>query len=99
MNLRSYYPDFVARDSEGQHWLIETKGMESAEVSQKDAAAANWCENASMLTGVSWRYRKIPQKGFEILQPRRFADLKALEPLEQGRLSSKPAKSKPPVGA
>src|SRR5438270_5273579 len=77
MNLRSYYPDFVALDSSGQHWLIETKGMESAEVSQKDAAATNWCENASNLTGTLWRYRKIPQKGFEILQPRHFADLEA----------------------
>ena len=35
MNLRSYYPDFVALDSAGQHWLIETKGMESAEVSSE----------------------------------------------------------------
>ncbi len=25
MNLRSYYPDFVAVDTEGTHWLIETK--------------------------------------------------------------------------
>jgi type III restriction enzyme len=80
MNLRSYYPDFVALDSAEQHWLIETKGMESAEVSQKDAAAANWCENASNLTGVAWRYVKIPQKGFEVLQPRHFADLAALVP-------------------
>jgi type III restriction enzyme len=78
MNLRSYYPDFVARDSGGQCWLIETKGMESAEVSQKDAAAKNWCENASALTAITWRYRKIPQKGFEVLQPRHFADLAAL---------------------
>jgi len=78
MNLRSYYPDFVALDSSGQHWLIETKGMESAEVSQKDAAAANWCENASMLTGIPWRYVKVPQKGFEALQPKHFADTEAL---------------------
>ena len=78
MNLRSYYPDFVALDSAGQHWLIETKGMESSEVSQKDAAAENWCENASMLTGTVWKYRKIPQKAFEVLQPRHFADLAAL---------------------
>jgi type III restriction enzyme len=80
MNLRSYYPDFVATDSAGQHWLIETKGMESAEVSQKDAAASNWCENASSLTGVVWRYVKVPQKGFEVLQPRHLADLAALHP-------------------
>jgi len=79
MNLRSYYPDFVAIDSAGQRWLVETKGMESAEVSQKDAAAANWCENASGLTGVVWRYVKVPQKGFEVLQPRRLADLAALK--------------------
>ncbi len=80
MNLRSYYPDFVALDSSGQHWLIETKGMESAEVSQKDAAAANWCENASKLTKIPWRYVKVPQKGFEVLQPKHFADLAALAP-------------------
>jgi DNA modification methylase len=80
MNLRSYYPDFVALDSSGQHWLIETKGMESSEVSQKDAAAANWCENASTLTKIPWRYVKVPQKGFEVLQPKHFADLAALAP-------------------
>jgi type III restriction enzyme len=80
MNLRSYYPDFVALDSSGQHWLVETKGMESSEVSQKDAAAANWCENASTLTKIPWRYVKVPQKGFEVLQPKHFADLAALAP-------------------
>ncbi|HTM38498.1 MAG TPA: DEAD/DEAH box helicase family protein [Terriglobales bacterium] len=78
MNLRSYYPDFVAVDTSGQHWLIETKGMESAEVSQKDSAAKNWCENASSLTGIAWQYRKVAQKGFEVLQPKRFGDLAAL---------------------
>ena len=52
--------------------------MESAEVSQKDAAAENWCENAAALTGMPWRYRKIPQKGFEVLQPSKLADLAAL---------------------
>ena len=88
MNLRSYYPDFVALDSAGQHWLIETKGMESAEVSQKDAAAANWCENASALTKIPWRYVKVPQKGFEVLQPKHFADLEALAPSPPPRLDS-----------
>lgn len=77
-NLRSYYPDFVARDSAGGHWLIETKGMESAEVTQKDSAAKNWCENASALTKTQWNYRKVPQKGFEVLQPKDFSDLAAL---------------------
>ena len=78
MNLRSYYPDFVAVDTAGTHWLIETKGMETADVSHKDRAAQNWCENASLLTGKSWSYLKVPQKGFEVLQASKLADLAAL---------------------
>jgi type III restriction enzyme len=78
MNLRSYYPDFVAIDLADTHWLIETKGMETTDVSHKDTAARNWCENATQLTGVRWEYAKIPQKGFEVLQPARLVDLGAL---------------------
>jgi hypothetical protein len=39
--LRSYYPDFVAVDTNRTHWLIETKGAETAEVVYKDSAAKN----------------------------------------------------------
>ncbi len=47
MNLRSYYPDFVALDRKQTHWLLETKGAEDLEVSYKDRAAEQWCENAT----------------------------------------------------
>ncbi len=82
MNLRSYYPDFVAVDHHGVRWLLETKGAETDDVSHKDAAATQWCENATQLTKVQWQYLKIPQKAFEVLQPSRLADLKALIPLK-----------------
>lgn len=78
MNLRCYYPDFVAVDSGGTHWLLETKGQESAEVSFKDQAATQWCENATALTDTHWRYRKVPQHDFEALQPVALADLEVL---------------------
>ncbi len=78
MNLRSYYPDFVAIDKDGTHWLLETKGAETSEVQYKDAAAIQWCTNATQLTGTTWRYLKIPQKGFETLQPTRLEHLMAL---------------------
>ena len=78
MNLRCYYPDFVAVDAAGTHWLLETKGQESPEVAFKDQAATQWCEYATSLTGVAWRYRKIPQGGFEELKPASLADLEAL---------------------
>jgi len=43
------------------------------------AQKARWCENASELTGTTWRYLKIPQKEFQALQPTKLADLKALQ--------------------
>src|SRR5438093_4975902 len=59
MNLRSYYPDFVATDKQEIHWLIETKGMETTDVGHKDIAATNWCENATASTKAQWKYAKI----------------------------------------
>jgi type III restriction enzyme len=75
MNLRSYYPDFVAVDKQGTHWLLETKGLETGEVAKKDTAAALWCENATGLTETKWQYVNVPQKEFERLQPTRLQDL------------------------
>lgn len=80
MNLRSYYPDFVSVDVVGTHWLLETKGAETEDVIHKDAAATQWCENATALTNMRWQYLKVPQKQFQILQPATLADLKALSP-------------------
>ncbi len=79
MNLRNYEPDFVAVDSAGTHWLLESKGQETIDVLRKDAAAARWCENAMRLTGTEWKYVKVPQKEFQTLQPSRLADLSALQ--------------------
>jgi type III restriction enzyme len=80
MNLRSYYPDFVAVDDKGTHWLLESKGAETGEVPHKDAAAMQWCENATLLTGTKWTYLKVQQKAFETLQPTRLEHLEALRP-------------------
>ncbi len=78
MNLRYYYPDFVAVDERGGHWLLETKGQQTEEVSHKDRAAERWCENATQLGGVEWRYLKVMQKSFEELKAESFAELLAL---------------------
>jgi hypothetical protein len=50
------------------------------DVAHKDAAATQWCDNATTLTKTLWEYLKIPQKAFEVLQPSRLAELKALAP-------------------
>ena len=77
-NLRYYEPDFVVVSSDGSHFLIETKGLEDVNVSNKDRAAQIWCENASLLTDTPWQYIKVPQKEFDKLQPTDLADLLVL---------------------
>jgi type III restriction enzyme len=75
INLRYYEPDFVAVLSDGRHALIETKGLEDVNVAHKDQAARRWCEVATVLTGQPWHFVKVPQAGFESLQPSEYADL------------------------
>jgi type III restriction enzyme len=74
-NLRYYEPDFVAVDRQSAHYLIETKGREDIDVAHKDRAASTWCENATLLTGIAWRYIKVPQGDFGRLQPAELGDL------------------------
>lgn len=79
-NLRYYEPDFVVVLPDGSHRLIETKGREDLDVAHKDRAARLWCENATKLTGTGWDYIKVPQSGFDRLQPSEFADLQVFLP-------------------
>lgn len=74
-SLRYYEPDFVAILQDGSHHLVETKGREDPDVAHKDRAAALWCGNATELTHKPWVYLKVPQKGFDDLQPTSFSDL------------------------
>jgi len=78
-SLRFYEPDFVAVLTDGGRRLIETKGREDTDVAHKDRAAALWCQNASQLAGQDWRYLKVPQLGFDRLQPTSFSDLTLFE--------------------
>ncbi|MFI5399191.1 MAG: DEAD/DEAH box helicase family protein [Candidatus Binatia bacterium] len=78
-SLRYYEPDFVAILADGSHRLIETKGREDPDVAHKDRAARLWCDNATLLTTQRWRYLKVPQVGFDRLQPTSFADLLVFE--------------------
>ncbi len=78
-NLRYYEPDFVVVLSDGAHYLVETKGLEDANVPYKDRAAQIWCENATLLTETIWRYIKVPQKELDMLEPTDFSDLLVFE--------------------
>ena len=76
LNRRMIGPTPV--DEHGTRWLLESKGAETEDVAHKDAAATQWCENATQLSGTKWQYLKVPQKAFDLLQPNRLQELKAL---------------------
>ena len=76
-NVRYYEPDWVIVLSDGTHDLAETKGREDVDVARQDRAAQIWCENATLLTDVEWRYTKLPENDFGKLQPTDFAHLQS----------------------
>ncbi|MGC8894666.1 MAG: hypothetical protein ACP5QG_07460, partial [candidate division WOR-3 bacterium] len=72
--LRYYLPDFIVKVEEAMY-LVETKGMEGAEVCRKDRAAQQWCENVERLTGKSWRYMKVRPQDLETYRAQDFQTL------------------------
>lgn len=74
-NLRYYEPDFVARDTAGTHWLLEPKGREDVDVEWKERRAQQWCEDATMLSGVAWEYQRVPQDDFFKCKPQTLEEL------------------------
>ncbi|MEA1912424.1 MAG: DEAD/DEAH box helicase family protein [candidate division WOR-3 bacterium] len=75
-NLRRYYyPDFLVKLTNGEFWLIETKGLIDLEVAHKDKRAKQWCEDATSLTGNKWTFMRVDQEDFEKY---RFRSIKEL---------------------
>ena len=62
---RYYYPDFLVKLTNGEYWLIETKGLIDLEVVHKDKRARQWCEDATSLTGNKWAFIRVNQEDFE----------------------------------
>jgi len=65
-NLRRYYyPDFLVKLTNGEYWLIETKGLIDLEVAHKDKRAKQWCKDATSLMGNKWTFMRVDQEDFE----------------------------------
>lgn len=77
--LAFYFPDFAVRDRSGDHYLVETKGLVDVAVAVKDQRAAQWCLDATMVTGVRWSYLRVDEELFSrhASAVTEFADLAA----------------------
>lgn len=72
--LAYYFPDFVVRRTNGEHLVIETKGLADPDVPNKDARAAAWAVDATVTSGVRWAYLRVDEGVFDSYESR-VADL------------------------
>ena len=63
-----YYPDFVVKLSENEHWIVETKGLENFNDPLKIDRLSKWCVDASEQTGKKWDYLYIQQEKWDKIE-------------------------------
>jgi type III restriction enzyme len=76
-DLSNYVPDFIARDSNGTVWIIETKGREELDLPQKMARLGQWCADATAAeeNGIRYDYLYVDQASFDKHKPVTLTDL------------------------
>ncbi len=98
-DLLSIPPIFFVRTTEGNYYLVETKGREDRDVPRKARAAVEWCKSAS-LNGVQWKYLYVSQGVFERLTDDTIAALaRTCEPTLQSLLGEEEDKASMPLFA
>ena len=65
-----YFPDFFIKLSDGERWVVETKGAESLNDPRKFERLKIWCEDASKSQGVNWKCLYIRQELWNQLRPK-----------------------------
>ena len=75
-DISNYYPDFVVKRSDGDVFVVETKGLEALDVPLKMARLKVWCRDVNQLQSVArYDFVYVDQTGFEQYRPRSFRDL------------------------
>ena len=72
-----YYPDFFIKLSNGERWVVETKGAENLNDPLKYKRLETWCQDASKSQNISWNCFYLRQEQWNGLKikPDRFLDL------------------------
>ena len=75
--ISHYYPDFIVHLNNGERFVVETKGAENLDDSRKIERLKNWCEDATKLTGETYRSLYVRQKEWDALRvtPNSFGEI------------------------
>ena len=69
------------RTTDGDVWIVETKGREELDLPQKMARLRQWCADATAASaaddGPAYGFVYVDQEGFEQHKPQSFAGLVA----------------------
>lgn len=63
-----YYPDFVVKISETEHWVVETKGLENFNDPLKIERLSKWCKDSTEQTNTKWDYLYVMQEDWDKLE-------------------------------
>ncbi len=77
--LSTYTPDFIVRTSDGNVWIVETKGREELDLPEKMQRLRQWCLDATAAsagdTSIRYGFVYVDQEGFQRHHPDSFAAL------------------------
>lgn len=75
--ISHYHPDFIVKLSNGDHWIIETKGAESMDDQLKIDRLKQWCIDATKQDDKKWNYIYLRYDDWEDLSshPSTFEDI------------------------
>lgn len=80
-SLSNYVPDFLVKDTDGNIFIIETKGREELDLPQKMARLKLWCADATeaskAIGGPAYGFVYVDQESFERHKPKTLAALRA----------------------
>lgn len=78
-DLSTYTPDFLVKSTDGDVWVIETRGREELDLPRKMARLAQWCEDASLASaaqgGPAYRFAYVDQQRFGRHPPASLTEL------------------------
>lgn len=74
--ISNYYPDFIAKKSEKETYIIETKGLKDLDVPLKMERLRQWCIDINKAqSDIDYDFIFVDQEGFEQYQPKSFNEL------------------------
>ena len=75
-NIANYYPDFIAKLTDGRVIIAETKGREDVDVEPKTRRLAQWCEDINAVqSDVVYDFVYVDEESFREYPPRTFQQL------------------------